>query len=120
MEKVVPFVFEVGGLTVLPFWALMVALPGARLTARLLRSPLVVAGPAALYALLVVPLLATLLPAVARPELPRIAGLLGTPVGATIAWMHFLALDLLAGRWLFLEARARGLSAAVTSPLLVL
>ena len=120
MENIVPVVFKVGGLTVLPFWALMVVLPRAHVTARVLRSPLAVAGPAALYAMLVVPLLATLLPAVARPELPRIAGLLGTPVGATIAWMHFLALDLLAGRWLFLEARARGLPAAVTSPLLVL
>lgn len=120
MGNAVPFVFELGGLTVLPFWALMVGFPRARLTQRLVRSPLVVAGPALLYALLVVPLLATLLPAVARPELPRIAGLLGTPTGATIAWMHFLALDLLAGRWLFLEARARGTSAAVTSPLLVL
>ena len=120
MEKFVPFVFEVGGLTVLPFWALMIALPGARVTERVLRSPLAVAGPAVLYAMLVVPLLATLLPAVTRPELPQIARLLGTPVGATIAWMHFLALDLLAGRWLFLEARARGLSAALTSPLLVL
>ena len=119
MENVVPFVFEVGGLTVLPFWTLMIALPGAKLTERVLRSPLVVAGPAVLYALLVVPLLATLLPAVARPALPEIARLLGTPVGATIAWMHFLALDLLAGRWLFLEARARGLGAAVTSPLLL-
>lgn len=120
MVNVVPFVFQLGGLTVLPFWVLMVAFPGARLTARLLRSPLAVAGPALLYAVLVVPLLATLLPAVACPALPGIAALLGTPLGATIAWMHFLALDLLAGRWLFLEARARGLGAAVTSPLLVL
>ncbi len=120
MGNVVSFVFELGGLTVLPFWALMVAFPGARLTQRLVRSPWVVAGPALLYALLAVPLLAALLPAVVRPQLPRITALLGTPAGATIAWMHFLALDLLAGRWLFLEARARGHGAAVTSPLLVL
>jgi hypothetical protein len=71
-----------------------------------------------IYVALVLPQLATILPAVVSPSLPDIAALLGTPAGATIAWVHFLAFDLLVGRWAYLDARARGLSVWVTSPVL--
>src|SRR6185436_8347075 len=94
--------FAASSLLVLPFWLLMILAPRWRWTERLLRSPFVVAGPVALYAALVV------------------ADLLGTARGATIAWAHFLALDLFVGRWLYLDARARGLSSWVLSPLLLL
>src|SRR4029434_9230841 len=99
---------------------LMMVAPRWRVTARLMESPLVVAGPVALYTVLVFPRLPALFPARARPELPAIAGLLGTPLGATLAWAHFLALDLLAGRFIYLDARKRALSAWVVSPLLFL
>jgi hypothetical protein len=98
MENVVSFWFRVSGLSVLPFWLLMWLRPRARITRRVMASPFVVLGPLLLYATLVLPRLWTLLPLVARPELARIAPLLGTPLGATIAWAHFLALDLFAGR----------------------
>lgn len=120
MENLVPFLFVAGGFTVLPFWGLMLLAPRWSLTARLMRSPWVIAGPLAAYAALVVPRLPALLPAVARPELGTIAALLGTPLGATVAWMHFLALDLLAGRWIFLDARARGMPAIARAPILLL
>jgi hypothetical protein len=120
MENVVSFLFVAGGFTVLPFWALMLFRPRWSVTSRLMRSPWIAAGPVAIYAALVLPRFAALLPAIARPELPTIAAVLGTPVGATIAWMHFLALDLLVGRWIFLDAQARGLPAALRAPILVL
>ena len=44
--------------------------------------------------------------------------MLGTPEGATVAWVHFLAFDLFVGRWVYLDARARGVSPWATSPLL--
>jgi hypothetical protein len=119
MEKLVPFLFVAGGFTVLPFWALMLLAPRWPFTSRVIRGPWVIAGPVAIYAALVVPRLPALLPAVARAELGTIAGLLGTPLGATVAWMHFLALDLLAGRWIFFDARARGLRASSTAAVLI-
>ena len=112
--------FSWSSAAVMPFWLLMLAVPRWRWTVRLLQSPLVIAGPVAIYAALVLPRLGVLLPALARPQLPVLAGLLGTPEGAMIAWAHFLALDLLAGRWIFLDARARGLSSSVVSPVLAL
>ena len=113
-------VFSLSGLTVMPWWGLMVFAPGWRWTRRLLVSPLVLLAPALLYAALVLPAIATIFPAVARPELAGIAALLGSPNGATIAWVHFLAFDLFVGRWIYLDARARGLAWWLTSPLLFL
>jgi hypothetical protein len=105
---------------VMPFWVLMMLAPRWRVTQRLIESPFIVAGPVVVYAALVLPDVLSLLPAVARPELATIAALLGQPRGATIGWLHFLALDLFAGRWIYLDARQRGLSAWLLSPLLLL
>jgi len=120
MESLMPFLFSSSSWPVLPFWLLMLFWPRARLTARVIGSPWIVAGPLALYTALALPRLASLLPAVTHPQLASIAGLLGTPAGATLAWAHFLALDLLAGRWIFLDARGRGLGRWVTTPVLLL
>jgi hypothetical protein len=105
---------------VLPFWALMILLPRWRWTERIMRSPFVSAAPALLYAALVLPRLGAIWPAIARPTLPGIATLLGSPEGATIAWVHFLAFDLFIGRWIFLESQERRLSALLTAPVLFL
>jgi hypothetical protein len=111
-------VFELSFLLVAPFWALMILLPGWRVTRRIVGSPVVAAGPAVVYAAIAAPLLATLLPALAGPSLATIAPLLGSPEGATLAWLHFLAFDLFVGRWIYLDARERGASAWVVSPIL--
>jgi len=112
--------FSIGNYLVLPFWLLMIALPRWRWTERILRSPLVAAPPALLYAALVLPQVATLFPAIASPQLAEIAALLGTPSGATIAWLHFLAFDLLIGRWAYLDGRERGVSPWLMAPILFL
>jgi hypothetical protein len=113
-------VFALSNLLVVPFWLTMILAPRWRLTERLQRWPLGVVAPAFIYALLVLPRLPEILPVVARPDLASVAALLATPAGATIAWAHFLAFDLLAGRWIFLDARERGYSAWLISPLLAL
>lgn len=112
--------FSFAGPLVLPFWVVMIFVPHWRVTRRVASSPLIAAAPALLYAVLVVPRLGEVLPAVTGGSLADIAGLLGTPAGATIAWAHFLAFDLLVGRWAYLDSRERGLSAWVMGPVLLL
>ncbi len=112
--------FSASGLLVMPLWILMIFAPHWSVTKVVMRSPLVALPAALLYAGLVGPRLLELLPALARPELGPIAALLGTPAGATIAWVHFLAFDLFVGRWVYLDARERGLSAWLVSPVLAL
>jgi hypothetical protein len=113
-------IFSLSGLTVMPFWALMILLPRWRVTQRIMRSPLVAALPALLYAALVLPRAGAIFAAVSRPELTPIAALLGSPEGAIIAWAHFLTFDLMVGRWAYLDSRERGVSALLMAPVLFL
>jgi hypothetical protein len=117
---IVELLFQLSNLLVLPFWLLMILLPAWRWTGRIVASPWIVAPTAALYAVLVLPALATLLPLLANPDLAAIASLLGTPAGATVAWAHFLAFDLFVGRWVYLDSRASRFSAWWVSPILAL
>jgi hypothetical protein len=113
-------VFRFSNSLVLPFWALMILLPRWRWTERIMRSPLISVAPAALYAALIFPRLGEIWPAVARPTLTGVTALLGSPVGATIAWVHFLAFDLFVGRWIYLDSRERQASPWLMAPLLFL
>ena len=110
--------FSLSNLTVMPFWLLMIVLPRWRWTERIMRSPLVALLPALIYAALVLPRFGVIFAAVRNPALSGIVSLLGTPEGATIAWAHFLAFDLLAGRWAYLDSRERGISGLLMAPIL--
>jgi hypothetical protein len=104
-----------------PFWALMILAPGWSVTRRVIGSPLIVVPPLVVYAAAVLPALSEVLPAVASPTLAGVAGLLGTPLGAAAGWAHFIGFDLFVGRWIYLDARERGLPhLLVVAPVLVL
>ena len=103
-----------------PFWALMIAAPGWSFTRRIVASPLIVVPALLVYTAAVLPALSDVLPAVASPTLTGVAGLLGTPLGAAAGWAHFVGFDLFVGRWIFLDARERGIPHLVTAPVLVL
>lgn len=114
------FAFGVVFLLAAPFWALMIVAPTWRWTRRIVGSPLVAVPPALVYAAVVLPRLATLLPAVAHPTLDGVRALLGTPGGAAAGWAHFIAFDLFVGRWIYLDGRERGVHPLVAAPVLVL
>ena len=113
-------VFRLTGLTVMPFWLLMIFAPRTRVTAWAMRTPVAPALPALVYLALVAPKVPEVLPLLMQPKLAEISALLGSPAGATIGWLHFLALDLFVGRWIYLDGRERRLSAWLISPLLFL
>ncbi len=103
-----------------PFWALMILAPSWRWTSRIISSPLIVLPPALIYAVLVLPNLAEVLPAVSSPTLTGVQAQLGTPTGAAIGWAHFIAFDLFVGRWEYLDSRRRGVHPLVMAPVLLL
>lgn len=111
-------IFRLSNFLVLPFWALMIVLPRWRWTERIMKSVLVVVGPALVYGTLVLPHLPVIWPAVTSPKPVGVAQLLGSPMGATIAWAHFLAFDLFVGRWIYWDGRERRISPVLTSPVL--
>ncbi|MCA1586071.1 MAG: DUF4281 domain-containing protein [Acidobacteria bacterium] len=102
--------FELGTYLVMPFWLLAIVAPTWHGTRRAMASPLIGVGPALIYAVLLLPSAVDVLPIVARPDLPSVMLLLGTPTGATIAWQHFLAFDLLVARWIYGDAVDVGLN----------
>lgn len=100
--------FQLSNLLVMPFWFLMILLPHWRWSKRIMASLWTVVPAALLYVILVAPNLLGFLGMLANPALGNIASLLGTPVGATIGWVHFLAFDLFVGRWAYLDSRDNG------------
>lgn len=113
-------VFQLSSTLVLPFWLLMIFAPRWRVTRPVMESGAPVLVLAALYTLLVLPRIGGIWADLARPELPKVAALLGSPEGATIGWIHFLAFDLFVGRWIYLDSRERRLSPGWVGPVLVL
>jgi hypothetical protein len=111
-------IFNLSNLFILPFWLLMIVLPGWRWTQRILRSLWPVIVLALVYALLLVTQIGSAAGSLLNPTLTGIAGLLGEPTGAAAAWVHFLAFDLFVGRWAYLDSRERGFSAWWVSPAL--
>lgn len=99
--------FAAANAAVMPFWLLMLAAPRWPLTQRVMLGYAPVLALAAVYAVVVVPGLPAVLPEVANPKLEPIRALLGTPAGATGAWLHLLAFDLLAGTLVYRDALAR-------------
>src|SRR2546430_13102008 len=102
----------------MPFWALLILLPRWRWTQRMMQVPFFVALLTLVYVVLVLPQVGAVLPVLARPAVANVAVLLGSPAGATIGWIHFLAFDLFVGRWIYLDSQERGISAWSVSLLL--
>jgi Domain of unknown function (DUF4281) len=114
-------ILNIGNLTVMPFWLIMIALPRFAWAVRLIRSPWIALPPGLLYVITVVPMLFSGgLDVSAFGSLSGVAQLLGNPVGATAGWMHFLAFDLFVGRWIYLDGIERKISPWAIAPTLFL
>lgn len=111
-------IFTLSNLFVLPFWALMIFLPHWRWTQRIMRTLWPVVVLAVVYAGLLLTQISGVAGSLLNPTLAGIASLLGTPAGAAVGWVHFLAFDLFVGRWAYLDSRERGISAWLVSPTL--
>ncbi|WP_199435468.1 ABA4-like family protein [Qaidamihabitans albus] len=103
-----------------PFWALMILAPGWSWTRRIVSSPWIAAPPLAVYTVLALRELGRLWTVVSDPALGALRDLLGSPVGAAAIWAHLIAFDLFVGRWIYLDARERGVHHALLAPVLVL
>jgi hypothetical protein len=113
------FLFEASFALVAPFWFLMLFVPAWRWSERIIASSWIAALAALLYLWLIVPGLVAGPLLLSPPTLATVAPLFATPEGVTIGWIHFLAFDLLVGRWIYLDARQRAVPAYLTTPILL-
>jgi hypothetical protein len=112
--------FQIANFSVMPFWLLMIFVPRRDWATRIIRSPLIALIPALIYVSVVVPLFA-------RPggfdfsafgTLDGVISLLQTREGAMAGWSHFLAFDLLVGRWVYLDAIEKRIHPLLVAPTL--
>ena len=123
MDNFPNLVFEVAGAPLLVFWALIVFLPKWSWTDRFYRTKLPMLYLAALYSVTIVyglltepAMFATLL----DPDLAGVQALLGSEVGATAGWIHFLCFDLLVGTIIWRRALEKDHSFLWVSPIMVI
>lgn len=112
--------FTLSNAFVMPFWLLMILAPRWSLTTRLMRSPVSVIALPLVYTALIVPMSSTLVPLLTPPTLAGIMGVVATPAGTMVVWLHILSLDLFVGRWIYLDSQERGFPAWWISPVLLL
>lgn len=97
--------FALSNTVILPFWLLYVFAPRWRWTQWLAARHIGPALLAIVYGVLIGPMIGTLLVPEA-PNLDKLMGMFSTRL-MVILWLHLLALDLLAGEWMTLDALAR-------------
>ncbi len=102
-----------------PFWALMILLPGWSRTRRIIASPLIVLPPLVVYTVLALPRMDVFWPVVSQPSLEGLRVFLATPEGAALIWAHLIAFDLFVGRWMYLDSRERRIHPLLMAPVLV-
>ena len=90
----------------LPFWAMMILLPGWKVTRKVMESLLPIAILAAVYLyLLVTGFNADVLKEFSNPQLSltSLTDLFSQPAVMATGWVHYIVMDLFVGRWIFLE-----------------
>lgn len=102
-------IFLAANLVVMPFWLVLLLAPRWRYTklvARYQVGPMVLA---AVYAILVLPDYAQILPDLLKPELYTMMEYAVVPKGFTVLWMHILAFDLAIANWMLPKAQEAGM-----------
>lgn len=92
----------------LPFWALMILLPGWKVTRRVMEPLLPIAVLAAVYLyLLVTGFDGASLGGFSDPQLSLsdLTQLFARPQVMAAGWVHYIVMDLFVGRWIYLEGR---------------
>ena len=120
-RRVLLFLFHFSALSVLPFWLLMIALPRATITERLVRSPWISVPPTLCYiGLLLMGAYAwsDAVAVLASPSPEALGQMMAQPWAAGMFWAYAGAFDLFVGRWMFFDSRERGVPHVVLAPIL--
>ncbi len=106
----IELLFNAANIFVLPFWAAMIVLPNWQVTRRVMASMLPFVALALLYVYFFV---LSVTPETAQSfssaGLSEIAQLFADERVAATGWVHFLVMDLLAGRWIYQDGQTNGI-----------
>jgi len=110
--------FSLLNLSVMPAWALLILLPRAGLTKKLVHSALY---PCVLGAFYAICFGFTLFGGAGSSEvdfttMDGVSAIFATPIGVLIGWSHYLVFDLFVGAWIGRDAARRGISHWLAAP----
>ena len=120
MDSIYVAAFSVVSFAVMPFWGLMIFLPNSAFTRKFMTSLWPVCIMCLPYAILELPLYLPHLPHFLLPQYKYIQSILSETKTVTLAWSHFIGMDLFAGRWIYLDSQQRKTSPFVMAPILFL
>ncbi|MBM7770122.1 hypothetical protein JOD54_000326 [Actinokineospora baliensis] len=112
-------VFDFAFYAVVPFWALMVFLPTWSWTRKIVESPWIALPALVVWAVAAVPVIGDMWTGVTTPSLQYWLDFLRDDNAVAAVWAQVLAWDLLVGRWMYLDSRARGVHPLLMGPVLV-
>ncbi len=104
------YLYDSANIFVLPFWLLMVILPGWSITRRIMAStlPFVPIALAYIYCF-VASVDPSTLEAFANPTLSQLASLFADERVMATGWIHFIVMDLFVGRWIYWQGQEKGI-----------
>lgn len=110
--------FSLLNLSVMPAWALLILLPRAGITNKLVHSALY---PVALGLFYAICFGFTLFGGAGSDEvnfttIEGVSAVFATPIGVLIGWSHYLVFDLFVGSWIGRDAQRRGVSHWLAAP----
>ncbi len=98
----------------------MILRPNWSAVTNLLKSDYLLPALAVPYAVLEIPLYASHLPLFILLKFENIQRIFGQPLTVSLAWLHFLAVDFFAGRWMYLDSEKRQIPTWSMAPILFL
>ena len=105
--------FNIANAYVMPFWIAMTVLPNWGITKKVMNSYLLFLPLISLY---IYYLIATVDPesaaTLANPQLADIANFFSQEGAAGAGWIHFLAMDLFVGRWIYWQGQEKNILTA--------
>lgn len=112
------FIFYFSAIIVLPFWFSMIIFPKSDFTEKLVSSPWIIVPPVICYLYFLLPNIFRALSEFNQISPGSMAKMMSEPWAAGMYWAYAGAFDLFIGRWIYFDAREKGFSYLLISPVL--
>ena len=120
--ELIEILFWISNICILPLWILMIGFPTHEYTKKIVGNPLCLLPMLISYSIAVIPIIPSLLMTFATqmptPEL--VIELFNDENTRLIGWLHFIALDTLAGRWMWNRFQSQSTPLIKSAPILFL
>ncbi len=106
----IEYLYSGANLFALPFWALMVIVPGWSVTRRVMGSALMFVPLALAYLYCFVNSMdSASVESFANPTLSALVGLFADERVMATGWIHYIVMDLFVGRWIYWQGQGKGI-----------